>query len=120
MTPGRSDIELVQGDDFVLEFDYVDANDDPINMTGWFVQVQVRESADETSPILSGANCSNTNGGVVVTLGHVSCRITGDFTKDWTNTNAVYQVKMTPGGNPRYTPLMGDISVIPRVVVDES
>jgi hypothetical protein len=66
----RVDIVCRKGDTFSIEIDFYDANDDPIDLTGYTWKMEVSESDTSPSPILDSTDFTytgNSSGKLYVT-----------------------------------------------------
>lgn len=106
------DWEIIQGcDSFSIVIPVLDANNNPVTVTGWTAKAQVRRSAGE--PVLyewsaasSNITCSGTN---------VTLAVTAAATAAWTWTDAQIQVVVTDLSSQPHCIAAGAIHALPDI-----
>lgn len=87
--------KVIQGDSFVLSVIYKDSSNNPINLTGYTAEFQVKDQPGgkivcATATTSSGIVLDATNGKITVTL-------TSTQTKNFTIPRAAYQLQINSG-----------------------
>jgi len=89
-------ITIEQGADFQLELVYQDDNGDPIDLTGYTAEMQIREKLTTDPPFLT---LSTANGRIVIDgpNGSITLSIANADTAALTQTAGVYDLELTSG-----------------------
>lgn len=94
MVAGIYDITIEQGANFSLPLTWKDENGTPINLTGYFARMQIRQDYDADEAILSLD--STVGGGIVLggAFGTITISIDAGATADLAQTDAVYDLEL--------------------------
>ncbi len=112
INPGNYNITLWQGADYDKTFT-VTQNGTAINWSGYTAQMQVRESSDATSPLLSLTNGSGiTLGG---TAGTITVAITNAQSSAINAGSFSYDLELTSSGGSITRLLQGSFNVVANV-----
>lgn len=97
MTAGIYNFTIDQGSDWNLNVIYKDANDVPINLTGYTAAMQLRQNYNSDTAELT---LSTANGGIVITgaLGKLVLTATAAQTGALDSGFYVYDLEITSGG----------------------
>lgn len=107
--PGKYNLTIYQGDDFVLHFRLKDNEGAYYNLTGQVGKAQIREHADSDVVAELTVTLGSLAGEVVLTL-------TGEQTADLPLKPLVYDVELAQsGGTGRRTYLAGNVKVLAQV-----
>lgn len=101
MAAGKLDLVIEQGATFRHHLDYLDENEDPIDLTGYSARMHIREKIDQDSPEL---DLSTTNGRIVLGLSHVGSidlEIEFEATRSITWDRAYYDLEIEKDGYVR-------------------
>lgn len=93
MAAGVYNTVIERGATFSLTVTYKDASANPVDLTGWTVRMQVRETPADSSPILTSEGGSPT---IVLTKnssGVITATITAATTSALTQTTAYYDIE---------------------------
>ena len=100
------DWKITQGDSFQLQLEYKDENGDSINLSGYTIQMEVK---DQPGGVITSATCSLGDGITVSnpSTGIISINISPTKTKNFNYPRASYQLQITSPGNIKTTLLQG-------------
>jgi hypothetical protein len=113
---GHYDIVIVTGATFTLNLLYQDENANPINLTGYTAEMQVR--ADYSTPDPPMLDWTSTSGAIVLggALGTIAITGSAETTATATGVSGVYDVVLTgSGGAPVVRLIGGGVSFVPLV-----
>lgn len=87
-----------QGAVWTIEIEYLDSNDNPIDLTGFSAAMQLRENYDSSTAVLT---LTTQNGAIVIDgpNGTVTVTMTSQQTKDLDATWYLYDVELYSGAN---------------------
>lgn len=108
------DILIEQGATFQLELVWKDANNTPINLTGYTARMQVREKVNAPTTLL---NLTTENGGITLggALGTVQVRAAATLTDDITVRRGVYDLEVVSAGGIVTRLIEGAVTISPEV-----
>lgn len=120
MAAGVLDLVIEQGVSFGMALTIKDANDTPVNITGYTFAGAIKESAQDSSPVESFTFVLTDPGNGVVTVSLTDeetsgLPATGDVYDEYTG--YVYDIEMTDLSGNVTRILNGEISVSPEVTV---
>lgn len=102
----QQDIDIIQGDTFQMTVVYKDSSKVPINMTGWTVQMQIRDTVDSEEALID-LSSDDDPGGIVLTelTAHSVVTITSTLTGDLEfaeNDQGVYDIVASSDDDPAF------------------
>lgn len=115
MSAGKFDLEIEQGATYRRVFKMQDANKNPIDLTGYTADMQIRMTAKAPSAL---ATLSTVTGEIVIggTDGTIQLVIPAKMTSGFNFAAAVYDLRLTaPDGLERDRLLEGAVTVDPAV-----
>jgi phage/plasmid primase-like uncharacterized protein len=107
--------KITQGDTFSVELQYVDENDNPVNIQGYTFKLEVR---DKPAGKIICATCS-IGDGIVITdevNGLIDLTISTQKTRKFTIPQAAYQLQATTSQGSNVTWMQGWFKVNPGVI----
>lgn len=107
MAAGKYSFVIEQGSTVDFEIQYKDANNNPINLSGYSGKMQLRESVDSPNTIITlssslaadgtGLNFSGSNGTTPPASGSIGIYISAASSSLFTFTSAVYDLEIVTG-----------------------
>ena len=118
MAAGVLDLTIEQGVDFGMAMTIKDANDTPINITGYTFRGKIKESAQDSSPVEEFTFALTDPGNGVVTVSLTAAETaaitaTGDVYDEYTP--YVYDIEMVDLSSKVTRLLNGEVTVSPEV-----
>ena len=121
MAAGIYNFTIEQGTTVVKQFTYKDASDTVVDLTGYDVRMQMRDTVASTTVIDTFTTGSN-NGMTIIgtvsssTSGTIQLRIEASDTNNYTFNTAVYDIEIENTGSQTVTRLLqGSIKLSPQV-----
>lgn len=106
--PDQYNISIYQGDSFSLQMEYVDDNDDPIDLSTYSARGNIRERAGRDSDSLATFTC------VISDTNTVTASLTDTQTKALTFDNAAYDIEVYKSGSV-ITLVSGTVTLVKEV-----
>jgi len=113
VTAERLDIVIEQGTTFILELTYLDANDAPIDLSGYTAQMQIRPQ--HGSPVVLAEFSTSETSIIMTGAGIISIQISDEETRAYKWKRGVYDLEITSGGGIVTRLIEGSASVTPEV-----
>lgn len=113
MSAAKKDVIIDQGADWFITFTYKDGDNNPINLTGYTSNMQLRQHYDSATPVLSLTSSS----GMTITplLGKIDVRATASQTGSIAGGEYVYDLEITAANGVITRLVYGRATVRPQV-----
>lgn len=114
MTAAQHDITIEQGATFTLNLVWRDANNVPVNLTGYTARMQVRSSYTDPTAQLS---LTTENGAIVLggALGTIAVTASATSTDDITVRSGVYDLELQASDGTVTRLVQGKVTISPEV-----
>lgn len=99
------DLEIYQGATFVLKLQWLDDDDNPVDLTGAEATMQIREKIDSET-VLHEASSENGEITFDTTEGRATVKIPASATADFEFTSGVYDLLITRSDGNRVDPIV--------------
>lgn len=111
----RVDLVIEQGTTWGIGFPLLDANDQPVDLTGWSVRVQARPKADSGTVLFEWASDGSGAGQAVLSNGRVTLYVQPEQSSAWTWRKGHWQLELTTPDGQIIRPVGGRVRVDPEV-----
>jgi|21_taG_2_1085346.scaffolds.fasta_scaffold05868_3 hypothetical protein len=121
MAAGIYNFTIEQGTTVVKQFTYKDASANVVDLDGYYVRMQIRDTIDAAAPITGGTFSTSSGMTIMATTnsthsGTIQLRIEASVTKDYSFTTAVYDIEIEDPASSTVTRLLqGTIKLSPEV-----
>jgi hypothetical protein len=121
MAAGIYNFTIEQGTTVVKQFTYKDASANVVDLNGYYVRMQMRDSITDAAPVTGGSFTTSSGMTILATAnstasGTIQLRIEASVTKDYTFTTAVYDIEIEDPASSTVTRLLqGTIKLSPEV-----
>lgn len=112
-TPVEKDIEIYQGSSWAWTIYVLDANENPIVLTGYTAKMQIRASAN--GELIQELSTANTKIAITAASGMVAMSLVGTDTATFDVTRGVYDLFLYDATNNPECIFRGSVGIVPKV-----
>lgn len=111
-------LTIVRGQDFLWKLQYLDADENPIDLTGWYAKLQIRRPCDRNfagAPLLTLDSNTPVPGITLDNLGNITVAVPHAVTQLYVWEEGEYDLFLTDVANFRRKLIQGTVEVVSSV-----